>query len=57
MSKRSILHLVGSATDQFYCDLSRFYADSCIRALQDPARYTFYIAYITPDKNGDSPPP
>ena len=50
ISKRVILHLVGSPTDQFYCDLSRFYADSCIRALADPARYTFQIAYITPNK-------
>nr|WP_298413714.1 ATP-grasp domain-containing protein [uncultured Halomonas sp.] len=49
MSKRSILHLVGSATDQFYCDLSRFYAHSCIQAIADPARYTFHIAYVTPD--------
>lgn len=50
MSKRCILHLVGSPTDQFYCDLSRFYADSCIRALIDPTRYNFVIAYVTPDK-------
>ncbi len=50
MSKRCILHLVGSPTDQFYNDLSRFYADSCIRALTDPLRYIFQIAYITPDK-------
>lgn len=50
MSKRVILHLVGSPTDQFYCDLSRFYADSCINALADPSRYTFQIAYVTPNK-------
>ncbi len=50
MSIRCILHLVGSPTDQFYCDLSRFYADSCIQALADPSLYTFQIAYITPDK-------
>ncbi|WP_367103163.1 hypothetical protein [uncultured Psychrobacter sp.] len=50
MSKRCILHLVGSPTDQFYCDLSRFYADSCIHAIADPARYSFLIAYVTPDK-------
>lgn len=50
MSTRCILHLVGSPTDAFYCDLSRFYAHSCIRALTDTARYRFVIAYITPDK-------
>lgn len=50
MAKRCILHLVGSPTDQFYCDLSRFYADSCIQALVDSSRYTFQIAYVTPDK-------
>lgn len=50
MSKHCILHLVGSPTDQFYCDLSRFYADSCIDAIEDSSRYTFQIAYITPDK-------
>ncbi len=50
MPKCCILHLVGSPTNQFYCDLSRFYADSCIHAIADPARYTFQIAYVTPDK-------
>ncbi len=50
MSIRCILHLVGSPTDQFYCDLSRFYANSCIQALADPSLYTFQIAYVTPDK-------
>ena len=50
MLKRCILHLVGSPTDQFHCDLSRFYADSCLQALADPARYSFVIAYVTPDK-------
>ncbi len=50
MLKRCVLHLVGSPTDQFNCDLSRFYATSCIHALADPARYSFIIAYVTPDK-------
>ncbi|WP_048308046.1 D-alanine--D-alanine ligase [Halomonas sp. PR-M31] len=50
MSKLCILHLVGSATDQFYCDLSRFYARSCLDAIADVSRYTFHIAYVTPDK-------
>ncbi len=51
MAKLHILHLVGSATDQFYCDLSRFYAQSCIQAIAAPSRYEFQIAYVTPDKN------
>lgn len=49
-SKPCILHLVGSPTDPFHCDLSRFYAESCLKATTDPARYDFLIAYVTPDK-------
>lgn len=49
MSKTCILHLVGSPTDQFHCDLSRFYAESCLQAIDDPERYNFLIAYVTPD--------
>ena len=44
-----ILQLVGSATSDFYCDLSRLYAQDCMNALHAPARYTFLIAYVTPD--------
>ena len=50
MLKRCVLHLVGSPTDQFNCGLSRFYAESCIQAITDSSRYTFLIAYVTPDK-------
>ena len=46
-----VLHLVGSATNRFYCDLSELYARDCIQATADPARYTFLIAYVTPDRN------
>lgn len=46
-----VLHLVGSATNRFYCDLSELYAGDCIRATAAPARYTFLIAYVTPDRN------
>ena len=50
MSVLRILHLVGSADNNFYCDLSRLYAQDCITATVDPSRYEFYIAYITPDR-------
>ena len=45
-----VLHLVGSATDDFYCDLSRMYAQSCVQSTVNPSRYSFIIAYITPDR-------
>ncbi|MEM6839656.1 MAG: D-alanine--D-alanine ligase [Cyanobacteria bacterium P01_C01_bin.120] len=50
MSTLRILHLTGSAQDEFFCDLSRFYAKGCIAATGDPARYEFHIAYVTPDR-------
>ncbi len=50
MSVLHILHLVGSADNDFYCDLSRLYAKDCIAATANPSRYEFYIAYITPDR-------
>ncbi len=49
MSVLRILHVVGSAQDNFYCDLSRLYGKDCIAATMNPALYEFYIAYITPD--------
>ncbi len=49
MSVFRILHLVGSAENNFYCDLSRLYAKDCITATANPSRYEFYIAYISPD--------
>lgn len=45
-----ILHLVGSAVDAFYCDLSRLYAQDCLESIADPVRYDFHIAYVTPDR-------
>jgi D-alanine-D-alanine ligase len=45
-----ILHLVGSAHNDFYCDLSRLYAQDCLAATVDQSRYDFQIAYITPDR-------
>ncbi|YAF94590.1 MAG: D-alanine--D-alanine ligase [Nodularia sp. CChRGM 3473] len=49
MSVLRILHLVGSAHNDFYCNLSRLYAQDCLTATTDP-RYDFQIAYITPDR-------
>lgn len=56
MSVLKILHLVGSAENEFYCDLSRLYAKDCLAATADPSRYQFYIAYITPDRLWRFPP-
>ncbi|MCP6762995.1 MAG: D-alanine--D-alanine ligase [Fischerella sp. CENA71] len=50
MSVLRILHLVGSAQDDFYCDLSRLYAQDCLAATAERSRYDFQIAYITPDR-------
>jgi D-alanine-D-alanine ligase len=44
-----ILHLVGSAYNHFYCELSRNYAQSCLVATANPSLYDFLIAYITLD--------
>ncbi|MEL6813989.1 MAG: D-alanine--D-alanine ligase, partial [Cyanobacteria bacterium J06598_3] len=44
-----ILQLVGSAADDFYCNLSVLYARDCMAALENPAKYTFLTAYVTPD--------
>ncbi|ODH00102.1 D-alanine--D-alanine ligase [Nostoc sp. KVJ20] len=46
----NILHLVGSAHNNFYCDLSRLYAQDCLTAIADKSLYNFQIAYITPDR-------
>jgi D-alanine-D-alanine ligase len=51
-----ILHLVGSAQDDFYCNLSRLYAQDSLAATIDPSRYDFQIAYITPDGQWRFPP-
>ena len=44
-----VLHLVGSAVSDFFCDLSRLYARDCLETTADPARYEPVIAYVTPD--------
>jgi D-alanine-D-alanine ligase len=45
-----VLHLVGSAVSEFYCDLSRLYAQDCLESTANSALYEFHIAYITPDR-------
>lgn len=45
-----VLHLVGSAASEFYCDLSRLYAQDCLESTANPDLYDFHIAYITPDR-------
>ena len=44
-----VLHLAGSAVDDFFCDLSRLYATDCLEVTADPDRYEFHVAYVTPD--------
>ena len=52
MSVLRILHLVGSADNDFYCDLSRLWAKDCLAATANPSLYEFHIAYITPERQG-----
>ena len=47
--KLRVLHLVGSAVSEFYCSLSRLYAQDCLESTVSAA-YEFHIAYITPDR-------
>jgi D-alanine-D-alanine ligase len=44
-----VLHLAGSAVSAFLGDLSLLYAQDCLAATADPARYEFHVAYVTPD--------
>jgi D-alanine-D-alanine ligase len=44
-----VLHLVGSAVDQFHAELSRLYAGGCLDALADRIGYDAHIAYVSPD--------
>jgi D-alanine-D-alanine ligase len=45
----SVLHLVGSAVDEFHADLSRLYAGACLTALADDGRHDVHLAYVSPD--------
>jgi D-alanine-D-alanine ligase len=45
----TVLHLVGSAVDEFHADLSRLYAGACLEALAGRAHYDTHLAYVSPD--------
>lgn len=45
----TILQLVGSPTDLFFCELSELYARGCLDALADDRRFEFVIAHVAPD--------
>lgn len=45
----SVLHLVGSAVDDFHAELSRLYAGACLEALTGPDRYEMHLANVSPD--------
>jgi D-alanine-D-alanine ligase len=48
MSALRVLHLVGSEKSEFYCNLSRLYAQDCLESTANSALYEFHIAYISP---------
>ena len=50
MSVLCVLHLVGSAVDEFYSDLSCLYAQDCLKSAANPDLYEFHIAYVSPDR-------
>ncbi len=41
---------MGSAVSDFYCNLSRLYAQDCLENTANSALYEFHIAYISPDR-------
>ncbi|CAN5455605.1 N/A [soil metagenome] len=45
----TILHLVGSAEDDFHAELSRLYAGACLTALAGHADHDVHLAYISPE--------
>lgn len=45
-----VLHLAGSAVSEFYCDLSRLYAQDCLESTANAELYEFQVAYVTPDR-------
>src|SRR5580693_6110893 len=44
-----LLHLVGSAVDDFRADLSRLYAEACLNALSRSTSHVMHVAYVSPD--------
>ena len=49
MSKLNLLYLTGSPESDFFCNLSRLYAQDSIQAIANNPNYHIHIAYITPD--------
>ncbi len=49
-SRTTVMHLVGSAVDEFHADLSRVYAADALRTLDDPARFRMIVASVDPDR-------
>lgn len=45
-----VLHLAGSAANDFLCNLSLIYARDCWESTADAARFEFHAAYVTPDR-------
>ena len=44
-----VLHLVGSAVSDFYCYISRVYAEDCLKNAATSALYESHIAYVSTD--------
>jgi D-alanine-D-alanine ligase len=44
-----LLHLVGSAVDEFGADLSRLYAEACLNSLRRVTDHVMHVAYVSPD--------
>lgn len=55
MSKLNLLYLTGSPESDFFCNLSRLYAQDSINAIANNPNYDILIAYITPDGNWKFP--
>lgn len=43
-----VLHLTGSEVSPFMADLSRLYAEDCLRSTADRSRYDVHLAYVSP---------
>ena len=48
-ARPSLLHLVGSAVDEFCADLSRLYAEGCLNSLRRSTDHVMHVAYVSPD--------
>lgn len=43
-----VLHLAGSPVSDFHAELSRLYAEDCLRATADPPSYDVHVAHVAP---------